>query len=91
MKMALKRKVIGSIYKSKDPLKPNYVKIKESVKLEAGQTVRAESKKFQLESLNRAVEQGKLKDVEMVSKIRERIEATPDFVIAELVLLQEVN
>lgn len=49
--------------------------------------VRVESKKFQLDSLDRAIAAGKLKEGEMVDQIRERINAIPDFVLGELVVL----
>ena len=88
--MALRRKVIGALYKSKDENKPNYIKIKGGVSLSDGQTVRAESKSFQLRSLQNAVSAGKLKD-ETAQQIKDRIEKIPDFVIAELVMLEEQN
>ena len=88
--MALRRKVVGALYKSKDENKPNYIKVKGPLTLADGQTIRAESKAFQLRSLQTAQSAGKLKD-ETAQQIKERIEKIPDFVIAELVLLEEAK
>ena len=91
MKMATtakkKRKVVGSFYKSKEADRPPYLKMKESVTLAKDSVVRVESKKFQLESLERAVSSGKLSG-ELVEKIRDRIDAIPDFVLGELIVLE---
>lgn len=87
-----KRTVIGSVVKSKDPSKPNYIKfnLKYSgpVTLQDGQTMSVESKKFQLESLNNAVSAGKLPS-DTAEKIKERIEKMPDFVLGEIILVEK--
>lgn len=81
---------LGSIVKSKDPTKSNYLKIDEKlngpVTLQPGQYLQVESKKFQLESLDRAEAAGKL-NAENAAKIRERIEKIPDFVLSEVILV----
>lgn len=82
------RKVVGSFYKSKEGDRPPYLKMREGVTFQKDAIVRVESKKFQLESLERAVEAGKLKNPELVDKIKERINAIPDFVLGELVVLE---
>ena len=88
----LTRKSVGSLYKSKDPTKPNYIKInsKDPITLQPGQIIRAESQKFQLSSLEDAISQGKLSG-EIAEKIRDRVNKIPEFVIAELVILEEVK
>ena len=86
-----KRVVLGSLIQAsaEDKKKglPNYIKVRESVTLNAGESIRAESKKFQLESLDKAVADGKV-DGEYAEKIKERINKIPDWVIAELVVLR---
>ena len=84
------RTTVGSIVKSQDPTKSNYVKfyLKNtggSLTVTDGQTLSAESKSYQLKSLEAAVAAGKLSE-ENASKARERIEKIPEYVIAELVL-----
>jgi hypothetical protein len=87
-----KRTTIGSVIKSKDPTKANYIQIDKRltapVVLQAGQTVQVQSKKFQLESLDRAEVEGKLSG-EMLANLRERANNIPDFVLGELVLLEK--
>lgn len=83
-----KRRVIGSVCKSKDPLKPPYLKVREGVTLQKDQIIRVESAKFQLESLERTVASGKLSG-EMVEQIRERISKIPDWVIGEAVVFED--
>ena len=80
----MKRVVVGSICKNKDPSKPDYVKMRD------GKYYNLESKKYQLDSLNKAVAEGKLSE-DMGDKIRERIEKTPEFVRFELVELVANN
>lgn len=81
------RRVVGSFYKSKEGDRPPYLKLRDDVSFRKGDMVRVESKKFQLDSLDRAIAAGKLKEGEMVDQIRERINAIPDFVLGELVVL----
>jgi hypothetical protein len=87
----LTRKNIGSLYKSKDPTKPNYIKIgKDGLNLAPGAIIRAESQKFQLASIQAAEDSGKLSG-ENLQKARDRAEKIPEFVIAELVVLEEAK
>lgn len=86
-----KRIIVGSLYKVKPEDKekgfPNYITIKEDITLKKGEFVRAESKAFQLESLEKAITNKKLSE-EIGGEIRARLEKMPDFVIAELVVLR---
>jgi hypothetical protein len=89
MKMAkLKREVVGSFLKAKDEGKAPYIKIKNAVAFKEGDIIRVENKKFQLASLESAIEAGKLGG-ENAEKARERINKIPDFVLGELVVLRE--
>lgn len=88
-----KRVNIGSIVKSKDPKKSNYLKLNlgklgGSVTLKDGQYLQVESKKFQLDSLKDAVEAGRMSE-ETAADIRERVEKIPDFVLSEVILVEE--
>lgn len=86
----MKRIKLGSIVKSKDPNKSDYIQIDKKlaspVTLQAGQYLQVETKAFQLASLERAVEANKISP-ENAEKARERIEKIPDFVRAEVILL----
>jgi|CXWK01.1.fsa_nt_gi hypothetical protein len=80
-----KRRVIGSVLKSKDNPKQSYFKVGQNpVTLRPGETLSLESKEEQLASLDRAVEAGKLSP-ELAEKSRERINKIPDFVRFEVV------
>ena len=83
-----KRVVVGSVCKSKDSGKPDYIKIREDMTLRKGQTLRLESKKFQLDSLQSAVGSGKISP-DLSEKIKERIEKIPDFVRFEVILKEK--
>lgn len=82
-----KRKVIGSVCKSKEASRPDYIKIREDVVLKKNQSLRLESKKFQLESLEGARSAGKISE-ELSEKIKERIDNIPDWVRFEIVALE---
>lgn len=82
-----KRVVVGSVCKSKDSGKPDYIKIRDDMTLRKGQTLRLESKKFQLDSLQSAVSSGKLSG-DLSEKIKERIEKIPDWVRFEIISLE---
>jgi hypothetical protein len=86
-----KRLVIGSLCKVKPEDKekgmPNYIQIRDDISLKKGEFLRAESKAFQLENLEKAITSGKLSE-EIGGQIRERIEKIPDWVIAELIVLR---
>lgn len=81
------RKVIGSVCKGREN-KPPYIKIRDGISLKKDQIVRLESKKVQLESLEGAVSAGKISP-DLGEKIKERIENIPEFVLFELVLLEQ--
>ena len=87
------RKVLGSVVKSKDPTKSNYIKmslkhIGGSITLTDGQYINVESKKFQLDQLALGIKEGRLTE-ELSMKLRERIEKMPEFVLGDLVLLEK--
>jgi hypothetical protein len=81
-KKKLKRVQVGSVCKSKEAGQPDYIKMRD------GKIYRLESKKFQLDSLEKAVNEGKLSG-EVVDQIKERIEKLPDFVRFEIIELVE--
>lgn len=86
------RRVVGSVIKSNDPEKPNYMKFrltgdKKPLTIEDGMTLSVESKAFQLKNLEKAAAAGKLSE-DLVEKIKARIEKIPDFVLGEIVLVQ---
>jgi hypothetical protein len=80
---------IGSVFKSKDPTKSNYIKIDifntDSIVLKNGEYINVESKAYQLASLARAVGAGVITE-DNAEKARARIEKMPDFVLGELIL-----
>lgn len=82
-----KRTVVGSVCKSKDPGKPDYIKVRDDLVLKKNQVLRLESKKFQLESLQGAVSSGKVSQ-ELSEKIKERIEKIPEWVRFEIIALE---
>jgi hypothetical protein len=91
--MKAKRTVVGSVIKSNDKSRPNYIKfnLRNSggvLTLKDGQTLSVESKNYQLESLEKAVSAGKLSE-EIGEKIRTRIEKIPDFVLGEVILIDK--
>lgn len=86
-KKKLKRRVIGSVVKAKEG-NGSYIKIREDVVLKKGQSLRLESAKAQLTSLETAVSAGKLSE-EMAEKVRERISKIPSYVMFEIIQLSE--
>ena len=78
----LKRVSVGSVLKSKEAGKPDYIKMRD------GKIYRLESQKTQLESLEKAVAEGKLTG-EVAESIRERINKIPAFVRFEIIELVE--
>lgn len=84
------RLVVGSVLRSKNAGDPPYIKFSESVTLTKGATLKLESKKFQLESLQGAVEAGKVSE-DVAEKIQQRIEKIPDFVLFNIVQLTQNN
>jgi hypothetical protein len=94
-----KRIVVGSIVKSKNVGEPDYVKLRGDMAEELikaliasdktkGLTLSLESKKNQLERLEKAVADGKLKP-EHGDSARERISKIPDYVRFEIVLVNK--
>ena len=81
MAKKMKRRVVGSVCKSKDPGKVDYIKMRDGDKI-----YRLESPAYQLKSLEDAVAQGKLSE-DLASKVRERIEKIPDWVLGEVILV----
>jgi hypothetical protein len=79
-----KRKVIGSVCKSKDG-GPDYIKMRES-----GKTYRLESAAQQLASLEKALADGKLSP-EIGDQVRERIQKTPPWVRFEIIELVDAD
>lgn len=86
-----KRRTIGALFKSKDPKNPDYIKfdakLEGQVTFKAGDFIRAETKAFQLASLDQAEADGKLSG-DVLEKLRARAEKIPDFIRAELVILE---
>jgi hypothetical protein len=85
----LKREVVGSFLKAKEEGKAPYIKIKNAVAFKEGDIIRVENKKFQMASLESAIQAGKLSG-ENAEKARERINKIPEFVLGELVVLREI-
>lgn len=88
MSYKFKRRNVGSVIKSSDPDKSNYIKVNEDINLRKGQFLSVESKKFQLSSLEKAIKAGKLSE-EAGLKARARIEKIPDFVLGDIILVEK--
>lgn len=86
--MSKKRVFVGSVLASKDNPKEFYIKVKTSVTLVEGQTLRLESKEQQIAGITRAESEGKV-TAEMANDIRARAEKIPDFVKFEIIMLQD--
>lgn len=88
----MKRLKIGSVIKSKDPAKADYIKLDDklpggTITFKAGDYIQVESKAYQLSSLEKAIADGKLSE-ENAEKARDRINNIKDFIRAELVVLR---
>lgn len=92
------RRVVGSVVKAKEAGKGDYIKLRGDnadvlmkalarATKEKGLALSLESKKTQLESLEKAVSENKLSE-ENAEKARERINKIPDYVRFEIVLLE---
>lgn len=83
------RNKIGSVYKSMDPTKSNYIKVdlfgKDAITLRHGEYINVESKAYQLKSLEKALAEGRISE-DNAEKAKGRIEKMPDFVLGELIL-----
>jgi hypothetical protein len=77
--VAYKRTVVGSVLKSKNEGETDYIKINEDVSFKKGDTLSLESKKSQLASLAKAVENQKMSQ-EVADKIIANVEKMPDFI-----------
>lgn len=84
----LKREVVGSFLKAKEEGKAPYIKIKNAVAFKEGDIIRVENKKFQMASLESAIQAGKLSG-DNAEKARERINNIPEFVLGELIVLRD--
>lgn len=94
--MAFKRITVGNFCKSKKISaediaagkiqSPPYIKIKEGITLKAGDFLRVENKAYQVESLQKAIASGKLTG-ETAEKMLERAQNTPDWVLGEVIIL----
>lgn len=82
-----KRNVVGSVMKSQDAGRPDYIKFSQDVSFHKGDYLSLESQKFQLDSLESAQTSGKL-SAELADKIRDRLNKMPEFVRFELVKLE---
>ena len=92
---------VGSICKSQDKTKPDYLKLRggdSAAKLaealskadsKKGISLSLESKERQLKQLDESVSAGKLSE-ELAVKIKERIEKIPDYVRFEVVLTEKL-
>ena len=76
--MAKRRNVVGSVVKSKESGKPDYIKMRD------GTTFSLENKASRLASLEQAVAGGKLSP-EIAEEIKAKIDKTPDWVRFEIV------
>lgn len=83
-----KRTTIGSIVKSKENGKPDYIKVNGAHVLKDGQFLNLESKAFQLASLEEAVKAGKLSG-DAAEQARARINNIPDFVRFTIVAVEK--
>ncbi len=86
------RQKIGSVYKSQDPTKSNYIKVdllsKDSITLRHGEYINVESKAYQLKSLAEALAAGRISE-DNAEKAKARIEKMPDFVLGELIYVSK--
>lgn len=80
--MAKRKVVVGQVLKGKDG-KGSYLKISNDVKLTKGQIVQVQSPKEQLAQAKLAFADGKISE-ELMEKIEERVDKTPDFVLKEI-------
>lgn len=84
------RKSVGSILKSKEASRSNYLKInlqdKGKITLKHGDVLEVKSKKFKLEEIERLRAEGRIEESKL-EKMQEYAEKMPDFVLAEVVLV----
>ena len=85
-----KRSVLGSVLATKDDKKKFYIKMKADVTLKAGDFINLESKQNQIDSIQKAFDEGKVNE-EVLEQALERIEKMPDFVKFDLVKLEKLE
>lgn len=78
------RTVVGSIVKSKDTKKPDYIQVNGTHVLKDKQYLNLESKAYQLASLDQAEKAGKI-PADKAAAARERINKIPEFVRFQIV------
>lgn len=83
------RQKIGSVYASKDPGSSMYIKVDlyktDTLTLKNGQYINVESKDFQLASIAKALEAGRLTE-DQAEQAAARVSKMPDFILGELIL-----
>lgn len=84
-----KRVTIGSVMKSQKDGK-FYIKVNGEHKLSDGQYLNLESKEDRIQSLDKAVEEGKLSE-EKAREIRVSIDKTPAFVKFNVISVQKIS
>ena len=82
---------VGTIWRSKTPGGAPVMKIKNDVTLKAGQYVNLESKAMQIASLEKAINEGKIKNPEQIQKARERLENMPEGILFEVNFLTKTG
>ena len=82
--MAYKREVIGSVKKSKEAGKGDYIQMNMDVTLKKGDYLNLESQKSQQDRIDELLENGKM-TAESHAKASERIAKIPAFVRFEIV------
>lgn len=87
LKMAKRRRVVGSIVKGKDG-KTDYIKVLNEITLKKGQFLNLESKQAAQTQLNKSVSEGKLSG-ELVEKIQKSIDNTPEWVRFNIIMLED--
>jgi hypothetical protein len=86
--MALKRKIVGIIWKPKKEGSPPILKVKENVTLVPGKVYRVESKNFRLKQLEDLHTSGKIKD-DFYNELKEKAKMMSDKILGELILLED--
>jgi len=85
-----KRTVVGSVLAQKDDKKKFYIKFKQDVNIKAGDFINLESKQNQIDSIQKAFDEGKVSE-DVLESALERIEKMPDFVKFDLVKLEKLD
>lgn len=88
--MAKKYTTIGSVLKSKDKTKPDYIKVSKNVTLKEGQFLNLENKESQLKTVQFLLENSYI-DEATAEKRNAAINKKPDFVRFDVVLVEDQN